>query len=229
MPAFYNRAIEITQRRAMLPLLKVRPGERVLDVGCGVGRWSIPLAEAGAVVTGIDLSSTMVSEASSRAAAKGVDRRCRFLQQDIADLRIDSKFDLIVCVTVLQHILEDRRCRDAITRLADRLIPGGRMVVLEAAPRQRNSRCNSEVFRARVESEYLDWFLQSGLRVDAVRGVDPAPFKIWYLPFHRRLNSSLGQLALSLTTALSLPLDLALGRLAGRFAWHKVFSLRAPR
>jgi SAM-dependent methyltransferase len=39
MPAFYNRVIDLCQRLALAPWLRVRPGTRVLDVGCGVGRW----------------------------------------------------------------------------------------------------------------------------------------------------------------------------------------------
>lgn len=228
MPAFYNRAIEMTQRKALGPFLKVTPGERVLDVGCGVGRWSLPLAEAGAVVTGIDLSATMVAEAAARAEARGVGKRCLFLQQDVAAPDLESRFDLIVCVTVLQHVLDDDHCRDAITALAGRLAPGGRMVLLEAAPRRNSLRCDTVVFRARSERDYLNWFEQAGLTLEGVRGVDPAPFKIWYLPHHRRLPAPLAWAVLGLVTLCSLPLDLAFGRFARPLAWHKVFSLRAP-
>ena len=40
MPAFYNQYIHITQRRALEPWLRQTAGATVLDVGCGVGRWS---------------------------------------------------------------------------------------------------------------------------------------------------------------------------------------------
>src|SRR5262245_35617568 len=59
MPLFYNAYIQATQRRALAPFLRVTRADRVLDVGCGVGRWSLQMAAAGADVTGIDLSRSM--------------------------------------------------------------------------------------------------------------------------------------------------------------------------
>src|SRR5580692_8313144 len=106
MPEFYNRAIHLEQRRALEPWLKVSAGTRVLDVGCGVGRWSRLLAARGADVTGIDLSPTMIAQAQRRAAAEGVAHRCRFQVQDLSHLDAGGKFDLVLGVTVLQHILD---------------------------------------------------------------------------------------------------------------------------
>ncbi len=71
MPGFYNRAIHLTQRLALAPWLRVTRGMRVLDVGCGVGRWSRLLATRGADVTGVDLSPTMIREAQAQAAGGG--------------------------------------------------------------------------------------------------------------------------------------------------------------
>ena len=72
MPEFYNRAIHLEQRLALEPWLNVAAGTRVLDVGCGVGRWSRLLAARGAEVLGVDLSPTMIAQARRRAAADGV-------------------------------------------------------------------------------------------------------------------------------------------------------------
>src|SRR5258708_6475820 len=67
MPEFYNRAIHLEQRLALEPWLQVKAGTRVLDVGCGVGRWSRLLAARGAEVAGVDLSPTMIVQAQQRA------------------------------------------------------------------------------------------------------------------------------------------------------------------
>ena len=65
MPEFYNRVIDWEQRLALAPWLRVPAATRVLDVGCGVGRWSRLLAGRGADVLGVDLSPTMIAQAGS--------------------------------------------------------------------------------------------------------------------------------------------------------------------
>jgi ubiquinone/menaquinone biosynthesis C-methylase UbiE len=225
MPEFYNRAIHLEQRLALAPWLKVRPGMRVLDVGCGVGRWSRLLAARGAHVTGIDLSPTMIAEAQRRAVAEGVADRCHFRVQDLSHLDVEGEFDLVMGVTVLQHILESRPLRAALQAMTARLAPHGRMVLLEAAPSIPAARCDSTVFRARPRAVYLELMRTCGLRLRALTGVDPAPFRTQLLPYVRRLPSKLSLGLLALVTALSLPIDALCGRRAVKRSWHAVFVL----
>jgi 2-polyprenyl-3-methyl-5-hydroxy-6-metoxy-1,4-benzoquinol methylase len=226
MPAFYNRMIHACQRLALEPWFDVTPGARVLDVGCGVGRWSSMLAMRGARVTGVDLSPTMISEAQRRAEANGVGDRCRFLVQDLARLDAGEQFDLVLGVTVLQHILDGAALREAIRRMTAHLAPEGRMVLLEAAPARIAKHCDTAVFHARHRSTYLQLFEECGLQVHALTGVDPAPFKTWLLPHLRELPRSLSIVLLALATALSAPLDLVFGRRAVASSWHAVFVLQ---
>lgn len=225
MPAFYNRMIHFCQRLALAPWFRVAPGTRVLDVGCGVGRWSRLLAARGARVTGIDLSPTMIAQARRRAAGAGLSSRCEFLVQDSATLDAGEKFDLVLGVTVLQHILDPIALRTAMQRMADHLAASGRMILLEAAPTYIADRCNTTVFRARHRNLYLRLFDECGLRVRAITGVDPAPFKTWLLPHLPRLPRRLSIAALAVVTALSVPIDALFGRLAVERSWHAVFVL----
>jgi SAM-dependent methyltransferase len=229
MPAFYNREIHACQCRALEPWLRVPPGAPVLDVGCGIGRWSCELAARGARVTGIDISPTMVAQATRRAAARGVAQRSRFLVRDLADLDLRETFDLILGVTVLQHILEPLALRAAMHQLLAHLAEGGTLVLLEAAPRRATVTCNSQTFRARPRSAYLRLFAECGLRVRAMTGVDPAPFKVWLLPHLPRLPAWARPVALALATALALPIDMLFGRRALEHSWHVVFVLERAR
>lgn len=225
MPSFYNRFIDLTQRLALRRWLRPRPGQAVLDVGCGVGRWSRLLAQRGALVTGIDLSTTMIEEARRRAQQDGLADRCRLEVIDIADLNLNERFSLILGVTVLQHVLDEGRLESAVHAIAAHVEDGGRIVLLEAAPTVATHSCDTAIFQARTSGDYLDLFTRCGLRLIAVQGVDPAPFKIWLLPFYRRLPRIVGNSLLLIATLASLPIDGIFGRRLVDASWHKVFVL----
>jgi SAM-dependent methyltransferase len=229
MPEFYNRMIHLTQQLALARWLRVSPGTRVLDVGCGVGRWSRLLASRGALVTGVDLSPTMIAQANRRARDSGLANRCQFLVQDLAQLDVAAGFDLVLGVTVLQHILDPCALRAAMQRMADRLAAAGRMILLEAAPTSIANRCDTSIFRARHRDLYLQLFRECGLRVHTITGVDPAPFKTWLLPHLPGLRRPLSVAALGLATALSAPIDALFGRFAVERSWHAVFVLEHAR
>jgi SAM-dependent methyltransferase len=229
MPELYNRVIDWCQWLALRPWLRVYPGSSVLDVGCGVGRWSRRLAARGARVTGVDLSPTMIAEARRRAADEGLAAWCRFESQDLSQLDAGSKFDLVLGVTVLQHILDPAALASAVMRMSEHLKPGGRMVLLEAAPDQAADHCDTSIFRARRRSEYLELFHDCGLQVQAITGVDPAPFKHRLLPHLKRLPRALRVVTTTIASLASLPIDALIGRYAVRRSWHAVFVLqRAP-
>ena len=224
MPGFYNASIDLCQRLALAPWIRVPP-PRVLDIGCGVGRWSRQLARRGASVVGVDWSATMVEEARRRAIAEGLASRCDFRRQDVSALNVGERFPLIVGVTVLQHILDDDRLASAVRRLADHLAPGGRIVLLEAAPTKPTSRCDSSVFLARDLQRYLALFERCGLQISRVTGVDPSPLKTWFLPHYRHLPRPVAVAGLAAVTAVSVPVDAVAGRRCVRASWHKVFVL----
>lgn len=229
MPGFHNRTIHFSQQLALQPWLRVRAGTRVLDVGCGVGRWSRLLAARGARVTGVDHSATMIAQARRRASAQGLAGSCRFLVQDLAALELGGRFDLVLSVTVLQHILDPWALRAAMRRLVGHLAQDGTLVVLEAAPDRLVEDCDSATFRARPRSAYLQLFSECGLQVRTITGVDPAPFRPWLLPRLPRMPRPLRLAALALVTALSIPIDVPLGRKAVGPSWHAVFVLGHAR
>src|SRR5258708_10938026 len=118
----------------LAPWLQLARGTRVLDVGCGVGRWSHRLAARGAQVTGVDLSPTMISEAKRRAALRGVAQHCRVLLQDLAVLDAREGLDVALTVTVLQHILDPHALRSAVQRTAAHLADAAPQYLPQRAP-----------------------------------------------------------------------------------------------
>jgi SAM-dependent methyltransferase len=87
-----DRLLATLSERA-LERAAVRPGERVLDVGCGAGATTLALAARGARVTGIDISGPMLARARTRAEAVGAD--AAFVLADATQHRFDPEHDLL--------------------------------------------------------------------------------------------------------------------------------------
>ncbi|MDX1518299.1 MAG: class I SAM-dependent methyltransferase, partial [Woeseiaceae bacterium] len=202
------------------PWLNSMRDQDVLEVGCGVGRWTRMLAANGNRVTAIDLSPTMIDETRTRLLEAGLDAELHVA--DVASFDAGKQFDSVISVTVIQHVTDDSEFRQVFDQLARQLKPGGRAVLLEAAPTDDVARCDSPIFRARRLGAYTDALTDSGFRIDTITGVDPMPFKTWLLPYLRALPKAVGVALTALVTALSLPLDLLLARWLTRQSWHKL-------
>jgi len=71
--------------------LNVVPGSRILDVGCGTGRHAVELAKRGYKVTGLDISSGMLTQAKK--AARKAKVQVRWIHADAAKFMLDELFD----------------------------------------------------------------------------------------------------------------------------------------
>jgi ubiquinone/menaquinone biosynthesis C-methylase UbiE len=106
-------------------------GPRVLELGCGTGRISVPLAQAGAKVTGVDVSASMLAVARERAG----DLPVRWTVGDLRTLRLRGRFD-VVCAPLgtLQHMESIDDFVLALESMARHLAPGGVAVVDVESP-----------------------------------------------------------------------------------------------
>ncbi len=77
-------------------LFQLRPGARILDLGCGTGRHSVELAKRGYSVTGVDISAGMLSEARKKAEAAGV--TVEFIEADATQIQLEPVFDAAICL-----------------------------------------------------------------------------------------------------------------------------------
>ncbi|MFE0753657.1 class I SAM-dependent methyltransferase [Inquilinus sp. NPDC058860] len=112
----------ITER--LLHAAGLRPGMRVLDLGCGAGDVSLLAAEIvgpTGVAIGIDRSAEVLTVARARAAAAGLDH-VAFIETDIDDFAVGEPFDAVLGRYVLIHQPEPT---ETIRRAAAQLRPGG--------------------------------------------------------------------------------------------------------
>lgn len=104
---------------SVVQMLGVQPGERILDVGCGDGALTATLAEAGAIVTGVDSSPAMLTVARTR--------NLNVEQHSADELPYTQQFDAVFSNAALHWLSKDRH--PAILRGVYRaLVPGGRFV-----------------------------------------------------------------------------------------------------
>lgn len=114
------------------PVVRAAVGDvrklQVLDLGCGTGRHSFWLAQAGATVTAVDFSERMLAEARRKPRADAI----RFIVHDLHQrLPFSTEFDLIVSGLVLEHL----RDLDGLFAEAHRVLrPRGRAVVSAMHP-----------------------------------------------------------------------------------------------
>jgi SAM-dependent methyltransferase len=106
----------------------LRPGHRVLEIGCGIGTLTHLLADAvgpSGKITATDLSPKSIETARDRLATF---RNIRFAAGDVLEIEIDGVFDVVVLPDVIEHIPIDGHPR-LFQRIASWLAPGGFVLI----------------------------------------------------------------------------------------------------
>ena len=159
----------------MLGALGDIAGRRVIDIGCGEGRFCRLLASLGAEVTGVDLTEALVEKALQR--AYGGEIYIVGNAEDLADID-DESFDIAVSYIVMVDLVDYRGSIDAAWRV---LKPGGRFVVCNVHP---------------IRMSQSGWITQGDRKlfypVDDYTLEGPREFNWWGKPFinmHRTLSS----------------------------------------
>jgi arsenite methyltransferase len=128
----YSSQTIVEQRQRTRTALRIRPGERGLDIGCGPGFLLCEMAEeAGAEgrLVGLDASSDMVKAARRRAEEKNLSGRIDARVGEATRLELPaSSFDFAAAVQVYLYVKEIER---ALAEAARVLKPGGRLVVVD--------------------------------------------------------------------------------------------------
>lgn len=120
-PRLYDSKHAFVWRRGedVFELLHPSSGERILDLGCGTGHLTAKIAAAGAQVTGIDSSHSMIEEARRNYP------EIKFCVADARDFRFEEPFDAVFSNAALHWVPEARSVAECISAA---LKPGGRFV-----------------------------------------------------------------------------------------------------
>lgn len=113
--------------RMVQRLLRLRRGDRVLDVPCGHGRIAVPLAKRGVRVTGIDLSPAYLTRARDAARAAGVS--AKWLRRDMRAIDFEEQFDAALNWFGSFGYFSDRDNLAFARRVCNSLRPGGRFLL----------------------------------------------------------------------------------------------------
>lgn len=131
-PAYYDKtyARRSNDVAFYVELAKTARGS-VLEYGCGSGRMTIPMARAGARVTGVDLSAPMLAKLKSALAGEDAEtkKRVTLKQGDMRETKLRSKHALVICpFNAFLHLYTREDVERFLARVRAHLAPGGRFV-----------------------------------------------------------------------------------------------------
>lgn len=208
MPADWNASLFESSHayvwelaKDLVGLLAPKPGERILDVGCGTGRLTSEIAQSGASVVGVDNSPAMVAQ------ARGNFPELSFETQDVCYMPFQEQFDAVFSNAALHWA---RPADAAAQAMARALKPRGRLVV------ELGGHGNIEVL---VQGSY------AALRRLGV--VDPERYNPWYFPTVGEYATLLERSGLAVVHAALFDRETPLGGGAeGLETWFRMFGVR---
>ena len=107
-----------------------KTGGPVLDLGAGTGRLTLPLAQAGYDVTGIDSAGDMLAIARQRVEAAGQAERVTLVEMDFTQVELDQQFGLAYCgFNGFLHLIETEDQLAALRTWRRHLRPDGLLVI----------------------------------------------------------------------------------------------------
>jgi 2-polyprenyl-3-methyl-5-hydroxy-6-metoxy-1,4-benzoquinol methylase len=134
---------------AVLAAAQVTPGAVAVDLGCGTGQLSLPLARDGAQVLAVDVSPAMVSQLLAHAQAGHVPNLAA-LAVPIEGLTLPAtSVDLVVSSYALHHLRDPDKAR-LVAAAAGWLRPGGQLVIADMMFGRGSSRRDRAIIRAKL-------------------------------------------------------------------------------
>lgn len=168
-------------RRNAIRALALRPGQAVLDVGCGTGRnFPFILEQIGPTgsLVGVDYTPAMLEQARIRVDRQG-GGNVQLVQADAAKLDLEKKFDAALS-TLAMSVIPDYK--SALERMCAHLVPGGRMAIADA---KRSTQWYARPFN--FVADFLGWGAAADMTrriwIDVEAQVDDYFCREWFMGF----------------------------------------------
>ncbi len=160
-----NLELYAQKKRRVADLLKTMSsldlaGKTVLDAGCGVGMISELFYILGARVSGVDASPVAAEEAELR--CPGGD----FQAGSLLDFSFSQSFDMVFCLDVLYHVIDDQNWKQVLSQLTGHARPGGRIVIIDQHKAEPFS--PADHVRFRTQGMYDEAMFDRGARAIAL-------------------------------------------------------------
>jgi len=171
-----------------LERLHLKPGESLLDVGCGAGQIALPAARAGVKVTGVDLATNQIEQAHARAQKEGLE--IRFDEGDAEMLPYpDDSFDVVVSLIGAMFAPRPDRVAAEMLRVCR---PGGRIVMANWTPQgfvgQLFKTMSKHVPPSKLMPSPLLWGVEDTVRERFGNAVSELKLTKRDFPFHYALS-----------------------------------------
>jgi SAM-dependent methyltransferase len=138
---------------SLISLLEIQPDERILDLGCGVGRHSLEFARRGHEVVGVDRTKCYLERAEERAASENLD--IEFVLEDMRLFRRENSFDITLSMLTAFGYFEDPEEQMKVLRnIHFSLRTGGRFVY-----QSLGKEVLARIFLSKDWSEHDDGFI----------------------------------------------------------------------
>ena len=163
--------------KSFIKEVKLNKSDKILDVGCNHGIWSIKLAKLGMDVTGIDIIAKAIDTAKKNAAKASLN--ISFKAMKVEDINFNpNSFDKIISITVMQHILNDDIFKKTLRKFNTQLKHNGSLILMESASNKPKVE-NLDYKRERTLKSHLNLCLEAGFRLVKTRGVSHLSVR-WY-------------------------------------------------